>query len=139
MLNELDGVESLKNVVVVAATNRPEILDKALTRPGRFDHLVYVPPPDADARREIVKIAVEKMPLAEDVDIEEIVQRTDKFSGAEIVLVCRQAGLNALSRDMESKTVIKEDFEKAMKKVKPRITLDMINGYLRFAEQLRFF
>jgi transitional endoplasmic reticulum ATPase len=68
MLNEMDGIEALKNVVVVAATNRPEIIDKALTRPGRFDHLIYVPPPDIKCRQEIFKITVygNKMPVEKD-------------------------------------------------------------------------
>lgn len=118
----MDGIEALKQVVIVAATNRPEIIDKALTRPGRFDHLIYVPPPDIHGRLDILKIITKKMPLEQNVDLNEIANKIEGFSGAEVCLICREAGLSALSRNIESKTIIKEDFDKALKKVKPRIT-----------------
>ena len=99
----MDGIEGLKNVVIIAATNRPEIIDKALTRPGRFDHLIYVPPPDLECRREILKINIlgNNMPIKEgDLDIEELAKATEGYSGAELTLIVREAGLHALSRDI---------------------------------------
>jgi len=99
----MDGIEGLKNVVIIAATNRPEIIDKALTRPGRFDHLIYVPPPDLECRREILKINIlgNNMPVKEgDLDIEELAKATEGYSGAELTLIVREAGLHALSRDI---------------------------------------
>lgn len=113
MLNEMDGIEGLKNVVIVAATNRPDIIDKALTRPGRFDHLIYVPPPDLECRREILKINIfeNKMPVKEgDINIEELAKATEGYSGAEITLIVREAGLFALARDIFSAQVLKSDF-----------------------------
>ncbi len=97
LLNEMDGYEPLNQVVVVAATNRPQSIDKALLRPGRMDRLIYVKEPDAAGRLEIIKIHTRKMPLAKDVSVEELAKRMDRYSGAEIALACREAGMNALS------------------------------------------
>ena len=142
MLNEMDGIETLKNVIIVAATNRPDIIDKALTRPGRFDHLIYVPPPDLDCRREILKINIldSNMPInVDEFDIEELAEITNGYSGAEINLICREAGLHALSRDLYGSLVEKNDFEEAVGMVKPRITKEMIEKYTSFANNLKFF
>lgn len=84
LLTELDGIQPLKRVVVVAATNRPDVIDPALLRPGRLDRLVYVPPPDTPSRREILRISLAKVPAADDVDREELSQKTKGFSGAEV-------------------------------------------------------
>lgn len=142
MLNEMDGIEGLKNVVIIAATNRPEIIDKALTRPGRFDHLIYVPPPDFECRVEILRINIigNNMPTKEgDVDIEEIAKATEGYSGAEMILIVREAGLTALTRDIFSAVVEKKDFLEAIAKVKPRITTEMLWKYTSFANNLKFF
>ena len=98
LLTEMDGVETLKHVIVIAATNRPDIIDIGLTRPGRFDHLIYIPPPDLHCRKEIFKLNIigNKMPVIE-VDIDALANKTEGFSGAEICLICREAGLHALS------------------------------------------
>lgn len=142
MLNEMDGIEGLKNVVIVAATNRPEIIDKALTRPGRFDHLIYVPPPDCECRKEILKINIfgNSMPVKEgDINIDELAATTEGYSGAEMTLIVREAGLTALTRDIFSAQVIKQDFLDAISKVKPRITKEMLLKYTSFANNLKFF
>ena len=97
LLNELDGYEPLNQVVVVAATNRPQCIDKALLRPGRMDRLIYVKEPDLEGRLEIIKIYTKKMPLNKDVNITELSRKMDGYSGAEIALACREAGMNALS------------------------------------------
>ena len=94
----MDGIE-INNVITIAATNRPDIIDIGLTRPGRIDHLIQVPPPDFEARVEILKLNIigNKMPVSEDICIEELAKKTERYSGAEICLICREAGLKALS------------------------------------------
>ena len=103
LLSEMDGLEELRAVVVIGATNRPDIIDPALLRPGRFDELILVPVPDEGARREIFKVHTEKMTLAEDVDIEKLVSLTDQYTGADIAAVCKKAGRNALLEDLHAK------------------------------------
>ena len=119
-------MENLKHVIIIAATNRPDIIDQALLRPGRFDHLIYVPPPDEAGRREIFKIRTKGMPVNETLNIETLVKETAGHSGAEICLICREAGLSALSRDLNAEKVLMSDFEAAMKKVSPRLTASVI-------------
>ena len=134
LLIEMDGIESLKHVIVVAATNRPDSLDLALLRPGRFDHLIYVSLPDKECRREIFNINVikNKMPAEQDVDIDELSRLSEGYTGAETCMIVREAGMNALSRDLEHATVEKEDFLAALKKIRPRITKDTIEYYENF-------
>nr|WP_275107221.1 AAA family ATPase [Sulfolobus acidocaldarius] len=86
LLAEMDGIEKLENVVVIAATNRPDILDPALLRPGRFDRLIYVPPPDKTARFEILKVHTKNVPLAEDVSLEDIAEKAEGYTGADLIL-----------------------------------------------------
>eukprot|EP00826_Nyctotherus_ovalis_P004586 TRINITY_DN11000_c0_g3_i1.p1 TRINITY_DN11000_c0_g3~~TRINITY_DN11000_c0_g3_i1.p1 ORF type:complete len:354 (+),score=92.90 TRINITY_DN11000_c0_g3_i1:559-1620(+) len=97
LLNELDGYEALNQVVVVAATNRPMSIDKALLRPGRMDRLIYVREPDAAGREEVLRIHTKRMPLSKDVDIKKLAEKMEGYSGAELALACREAGMNALS------------------------------------------
>jgi transitional endoplasmic reticulum ATPase len=96
ILTELDGLEELKNVVVVAATNRPDLIDPALLRPGRFDRLIYIPPPDFDARKAIFEVHLRGKPLSEDVSLDELSRLTEGYVGADIEAVCRDAAINAL-------------------------------------------
>ncbi len=126
----------MNNVITIAATNRPDILDIGITRPGRIDHLIYVPPPDEEARVEILKLNIigNKMPVCEEISIEDLAIKTDRYSGAEICLICREAGLNALSRDLNEKEIRKEDFIRALEKVKPRITKETLRYYRDFEE-----
>ncbi len=123
----------------MAATNRPDIIDKALTRPGRFDHLIYVPPPDFEGRLQIFKLNIRKMPIDTSigkncklVDLQDLAGWTEGYSGAEISLVCREAGLSALSSDINSELVLMKDFEHALKKVKSRITKELLDYYKNF-------
>ncbi len=137
LLTEIDGIEKLDGVVVIAATNRPDIVDPALLRPGRFDRLIYVPPPDQKGRLEILKIHTRNMPLADDVDLEEIAKITEGFSGADLGVLCREAGLYALREDINAKHVAKRHFEKALKKIRPSITQEMIRYYTSWIERAR--
>ncbi|RLF07465.1 MAG: AAA family ATPase [Thermoprotei archaeon] len=132
LLTEMDGLEELRGVVVIAATNRPDIIDPALLRPGRFDRLIYVPPPDAKAREEIFKIHLKGKPLSEDVDISKLVNLTEGYTGADIAALCNTAVMAAV-RDFLNKYPEPEEarkhvdelkvtmahFEEALKKVKP--------------------
>jgi len=136
-LTEMDGIESLNNVVVIAATNRPDIIDPAILRPGRFDRLIYVPAPDNTTRAQILKIHMKNMPLARDVDVDQITSMTAGYSGADLEAVCREAGLVALRRDIESKNVSLEDFRDGLDKVKSSITPDMENWYQGFHKRFK--
>ncbi len=129
ILTEMDGIESLENVIVVGATNRPDILDSSLLRPGRFDNRILVSAPDKDARLEIFKIHTRKMPLYEDVVLEELSEKTKEYSGADIEAVCREAAMIALRQDIKADKVTGEHFEKALKKIKPSVSKTDLNIY----------
>ena len=135
LLTEMDGLVTLEDVVVMAATNKPHLLDSALLRPGRFDYLVYVPKPDLKARLEILKVYTGRMALDQSVDIEALAERTEGFSGADLEALCREAGLNAIRNDREVVTM--EDFEESLRKVKPSITPEMEEQYKVFQEERR--
>ena len=137
LLTEMDGIESLVNVVVIGASNRPDIIDPAILRPGRFDRLIYVPAPDHATRRQILKIHTRNMPLTPDVDLDRITSQTAGYSGADIEAVCREAGLISLRRDIETKSVTLEDFRDAMERVKPSVTPDMENWYKGFRKRFK--
>jgi transitional endoplasmic reticulum ATPase len=137
LLTEMDGIETLENVVVIGATNRPDILDPAVLRPGRFDRLIYVPAPDENTRLEIFKIHTRGMPLSKDVSLEQLAKMTEGYSGADIEAVCREAAMNALRRDIEAKEVTLKDFKDAMEKIKPSVTSDMENWYLSFSKRFK--
>ena len=111
ILAEMDGLEELQNVVVIGATNRPTLIDPALLRPGRFDELIYVGTPDTAGRRRILAIHTEDMPLADDVDLESLAQRTERFTGADLEDLVRRAGLTALRRGLDAGKVTMADFE----------------------------
>jgi transitional endoplasmic reticulum ATPase len=137
LLTEMDGVKALENVVVIAATNRPDLVDPALLRPGRFDRIIYVPPPDFRARLEILLIHTRSTPLAKDVDLEEIARRTEGYSGADLELLVREATFLALREDINAKEVAMRHFEAALNKVKPSITPDMLKFYESWLEKAR--
>ncbi|MEM5831287.1 MAG: AAA family ATPase, partial [Candidatus Aenigmatarchaeota archaeon] len=143
LLTEMSGIKDLKNVVVIAATNRPDILDPALLRPGRFDRLIYVPPPDAKGRLEILKIHTRNMPLDKDVDLEKIAEKTENYSGADLEAICKEAAILALREAIEKKIepekmLVKAiHFEKALEIVKPSISKEMIEFYKKFEERLK--
>lgn len=115
MLSEIDGLEELHNITVIAATNRPDMIDPALLRPGRFDRLVYVPPPDEKSRHEIFKIHLEGKPLGEDVDIEKLSDNTEGFTGADIAAVCNEATMLTIREYVNSGKSTDEDSIKELK------------------------
>ncbi|MEM2092699.1 MAG: CDC48 family AAA ATPase [Candidatus Bathyarchaeia archaeon] len=137
LLTEMDGIQTLEDVVVIAATNRPDIVDPAVLRPGRFDRLIYVPEPDDKSRLQIFKIYTKNMPLANDVNLEQIASITKYYSGADIEAVCREAAMQALRRDINSKEITMKDFEEALRRIGPSITPDMEKWYKSFMQQVR--
>ena len=137
LLTEMDGIESLVNVVIIGATNRPDIIDQAILRPGRFDRLIYVPAPDHATRLNILKIHTRNMPLARDVDLEQIAHQAAGYSGADLEAVSREAGLISLRRDIDTKSVTIEDFRDALERVRPSVTPDMENWYQGFTKRFK--
>src|SRR5713226_8578094 len=137
LLTEMDGIESLVNVVVIGASNRPDMIDPAILRPGRFDRLIYVPAPDRATCLQILKIHARNMPLAQDVDLDQITSQAGGYSGADLEAVCREAGLISLRRDIETKSVTIEDFRDALERVKPSVTPDMENWYKGFRKRFK--
>ncbi|MEM0164385.1 MAG: CDC48 family AAA ATPase [Saccharolobus sp.] len=166
LLAEMDGIENLENVAVVAATNRPDILDPALLRPGRFEKLIYVPPPDKKARIEILKVHTKNIVIAEDVSLEDIGERTEGYTGADLAALVREAAMRAIREsmricvnkvdeickpnDLECKDKVMKEcmkttgvkvslrhFEEAMKKIKPSVTQDMLQFYQNWIEKAR--
>ncbi|MEM0021886.1 MAG: CDC48 family AAA ATPase [Fervidicoccaceae archaeon] len=137
LLTELDGIESLDNVIVLAATNRPDIVDPALIRPGRIEKLIYIPPPNKDERIEIFRIHTKNMPLAKDVDLVKLAEITEGYTGADIEALVREAGLRALREDIYTKEITMRHFEDALQVVKPSINKQMVEFYIKWFEQSR--
>ncbi|MEM4644715.1 MAG: CDC48 family AAA ATPase [Archaeoglobaceae archaeon] len=137
LLIEMDGLEELHGVVVIGATNRPDILDPALLRPGRFDRLVYVRPPDKKSRLAIFKIHTRNMPLAEDVNLNELAEITEGYVGADIEAICREAVMLALRENPNAEKVEMRHFYEAIKKIKPSVSDAMLSFYERFEEKIR--
>ncbi|KAE8997747.1 Spermatogenesis-associated protein 5 [Phytophthora rubi] len=137
LLTELDGLEPLKRVLVVAATNRPDLLDPALMRPGRIDRALYVAPPDVPAREQILQIHTRKTPLAADVSLAELAIATARFSGAELQALCREAALHAVEEDRAALNVAKRHFVRALSVVTPQIDDRMLAFFQRFRDGQR--
>ena len=120
LLTEMDGLEELEDVAIIAATNRPDILDAGLIRPGRFDRHIQVSAPDEEARIAIFKVHTKDMPLGSDVDIKKLAKNTEGYVGADIEAVCREAAMLTLRKDLEAKEIPYKSFKEAIDKVKPR-------------------
>ncbi|MEM0014759.1 MAG: AAA family ATPase, partial [Zestosphaera sp.] len=129
LLTEMDSIEKLGNVVVIAATNRPDLVDPALLRPGRLEKLIYVPQPDLRARLDILSVLTRKSPLAPDVSLEELARRTEGYSGADLTALVREAAFSALRRSPDASHISREDFERALRKIPPSLTQDIIKFY----------
>ena len=135
MLTEIDGLQSLHNVVVIAATNRPDMIDPALLRPGRFDRLVKIPTPDLEGRKQILRIHTAKKPLAEDVDLDELAKRTDGYSGADLAALTNEAVMLTIRKmvaqgetdpdKMSRSRITMATFTEALNKVKPMTRTDL--------------
>ncbi|WP_170303939.1 CDC48 family AAA ATPase [Sphingosinicella humi] len=137
ILAEMDGLEELQSVVVIGATNRPNLIDPALLRPGRFDELIYVSVPDKTGRRRILGIHTEDMPLADDVDLDDLAARTERFTGADLEDLVRRAGLFALRESLEARSVAAEHFERALKETRASVTPEMEQEYAQIEAKLK--
>jgi transitional endoplasmic reticulum ATPase len=136
-LAELDGMQTLQNVLVIGATNRADILDPAVLRPGRFDGVIFVPPPDTNARLEILRVHTRAMPLADDVSLEKLADGTEGFSGADIEGLVREAAMAAVRDDWKAKPVEMKHFEEALGEVRPSFSPDDVKRFLALAEQVK--
>jgi transitional endoplasmic reticulum ATPase len=137
LLTEMDGMVGLHNIVIIGATNRPDIIDTALLRPGRFDRIILVSSPDKKSRLEILKIHTKNMPLAKDVELEEIADTTEGYAGADLESVCREAAMLALRKDIKADKISKANFTEAIKKVPPSITKDIEEAYSELKNQFK--
>jgi transitional endoplasmic reticulum ATPase len=137
LLSEMDGLEELHGVVVIGATNRPDIIDPALLRPGRFDELIIAPVPDAKSRLKIFEVHTRKMSLADDVNLLELNEMTDQYTGADIAAICRKAGRMALREDIECTVVKQKHFLSAIEEIGPSVTPDTMKYYAQLAGELR--
>ena len=129
MLTEMDGLETLQDVVVIAATNRPDIIDPALLRQGRFDRLILTPVPDEQSRKMIFQIYLQNMPLAKGIDAAKLAAKTEGYVGADIEGVCREAAMSALRDDIKAKEITMADFDKALKLVRPSVDKEVKEAY----------
>jgi len=137
ILSEMDGLEELQSVVVIGATNRPNLVDPALLRPGRFDELIYVPVPDQAGRRRILAIHTEGMPLASDVDLDMLARRTDRFTGADLEDLVRRAGLFALRQNLGATEVNADHFAHALDDTRASVTEEMEREYEQMSARLK--
>ena len=137
ILVEMDGIENRKGIVIIASTNRPDIVDPAFLRPGRFDRLIFVEAPDLESRLKILEVHTKSMPLAEDVSLKMIAQTTEGYSGADLENVCREAGMEAIREKMtELEKIEKKHFEFALSKIKSTLPKEIIEKYENMAKQI---
>ncbi|MCJ7541248.1 MAG: AAA family ATPase, partial [Desulfobacterales bacterium] len=137
LLVEMDGLEVLKDVVVVAATNRPDMIDPALLRSGRFDRAVFIGPPAKDGREDILRIHARNMPLSEDVDLIEIADLTDGYVGSDLEAICREAVLLAMRENFNAKIVEMRHFRNALKKVRRALNENILEYYQQLEAQFK--
>ncbi|KAH7569980.1 hypothetical protein JRO89_XS05G0027600 [Xanthoceras sorbifolium] len=129
LLTEMDGLEQAKGILVLAATNRPHAIDAALMRPGRFDLVLYVPPPDLEARYEILRVHTRNMKVGDDIDLRRIAEDTELFTGAELEGLCREAGIVALRENISASVVCNRHFQTVKESLKPALTKEEVNSY----------
>jgi transitional endoplasmic reticulum ATPase len=137
LLAEMDGLEGQRGVIVIGATNRPTLLDPALLRPGRFDELIYIPVPEPEGRLQILRIHTGAMPLADDVELDGVAERTRGYTGADLEDLVRRAGLIALRADLNANLVTGQHFEDALKQSRPSVTPEMEREYEEIAASLK--
>ncbi|MBW2978110.1 AAA family ATPase, partial [Candidatus Woesearchaeota archaeon] len=128
ILTEMDGLEEMHDVVVIAATNRPDIVDPALLRPGRFDRIILTPAPDKAARKKIFEVHTKNMPL-KGVSLDTLAEKTEGYAGADIEAVCRESAIFALREDMKSKEIATKHFNEALKEVRASVTKEIEKAY----------
>ncbi|MBN1377429.1 CDC48 family AAA ATPase [Candidatus Woesearchaeota archaeon] len=134
LLTEMDGLQPLNEVMIVATTNRPDIIDPAFLRPGRFDRIIHTGVPDKKARKAIFEVHTKNMPLAKDVDLDKLAEKTENYVGADIEAICREAAIFALREDIKTKNIKLKHFQEAMKKVRPSVTKEIEESYKRIKD-----
>ncbi len=134
MLTEMDGLEELTDVVIIAATNRPDLLDTALLRPGRFDRIILTPAPDQKTRESIFKVHTKSMPLSKDVKLSMLAEKTQGYAGADIEAICREAAIYTLRQDIKAKEVPMSSFDEALNMVRPSVTKEIEKAYEQLKE-----
>ncbi len=133
----MDGLEEMQGVVVVGTTNQPALVDAALLRPGRFDELIYVPVPDAEGRRKILEIHTGKMPVTDDVNLDDLADKTKGFTGADLENLTRRAGMLAIRSNIGARDVPMEFFLQALKEVRASVPENMEEEYKTIAKQMK--
>lgn len=137
ILAEMDGLEELRGVAIIGATNRPDMIDPALLRPGRFDEIVFVPVPNKEARLEIFKSHTREMTLDSDVSLEKLAEMTERYTGADIAAVCMKAGIYAIREDINAQKVSMKHFQKAVEDVIPSVTEEVEREYEKMAKRVK--
>lgn len=135
LLTEMDGLEQITGILVLAATNRPQAIDAALMRPGRFDLVLYVPPPDLEGRYEILRVHTRDMKLDGDVDLRRVAENTELFTGAELEGLCREAGIVALREDISASVVSDRHFRTVLQSLSPALTWEVVESYSSFTKK----
>ncbi|KAJ7529964.1 hypothetical protein O6H91_15G072500 [Diphasiastrum complanatum] len=138
LLTEIDGLEHAQGVTVLGATNRPQAIDAALMRPGRFDQVLYVPPPDLEGRLEVLKVHTRNMTLGDEVDLTQVALKTEYFTGAELAGLCREAAIAALRENLHAKTVQKQHFDAARDAISPALSPSEVARYANFRSRKSF-
>jgi transitional endoplasmic reticulum ATPase len=132
----MSGIEELKGVVVIAATNRPDLIDTSLMRPGRFDRRILVPTPDKESRLQILKIHTKGVPLDKDVNLDYLSEKTEGYSGADLEALVREAAMlvlrDSIKDNKELKKVAKKHFEQVLKTIRPSVPLKLSKWYEDF-------
>jgi transitional endoplasmic reticulum ATPase len=136
LLTTLDGIETLQGVVVIGATNRPDIIDSALVRAGRFDKTIYIPPPDRESRMKIFEVHTKNMPLSRDVNLEELADKTDGYVGADLENLCREAGMMAYRENPDASEVSQKNFLDAMRVIRPSVDENVLKFYRTIAQEM---
>jgi transitional endoplasmic reticulum ATPase len=136
LLTEIDGLEDLHDIIIIGATNRPDMVDTALLRPGRFDRIILTPVPDKKARLEILKVHTKGMPL-KDVDLDYLAEQTEGFVGADVEALCREAAMLALREDIKGKLITADHFEQALMKVAPSVSKDVEQMYVALQDKFK--
>ena len=134
LLAEMDGLEDLNDVLVIGATNRPDMLDPAILRPGRFDKVLLIGAPEEEGRLQILSIHTKNMPVAKDVNLKDIAKKTIGYTGADLEALAREAAMIALRESKDAKVVNAEHFEEAMKKIKPSVSKPILEVYKKIED-----
>lgn len=135
IISSSNGQKKKAHILVVAATNRPDMVDDALMRPGRFDKLIHVPAPDFLSRRSILHIYQQRMPFSKHIDLDKIAELTENYSGADICNICNEAAMHAFQRDFHANEILYSDFDNVLKTSKSSLTQEQIDRYYQFEKR----